>query len=65
MLEMDDFYIFYKSERIRKMRVRQVIMYIVNGSKLLNIINMFFIKNIDEVIIKFNDMQFIKIIVSK
>lgn len=31
-------------------------MYIVNGSKLLNIINMFFIKNIDEVIIKFNDM---------
>ncbi|MCE6056371.1 UPF0236 family protein [Mycoplasmopsis agalactiae] len=65
MLEMDDFYIFHKSERIRKMRVRQVIMHTVNGSKLSNIINMFFTKNIDEATTKFNDMQFIKTTVSK
>ncbi len=40
-------------------------MHTVNGSKLSNIINMFFTKNIDEATTKFNDMQFIKTTVSK
>lgn len=60
---MDDFYIFYKLIKVKKMRVREVIVYIFKNNKLSNVINMFFIKNLDDKIIKNNDLEFIEIII--
>ncbi|UOE63548.1 UPF0236 family protein [Mycoplasmopsis bovis] len=64
-LEMDDFYIFHKSTKVKKMRVREVIAHTLKNNKLSNVINMFFTKNLDDKTTKNNDLEFIETTINK
>ncbi|ENY68902.1 Hypothetical protein MAU_2800 [Metamycoplasma auris 15026] len=64
-LEMDDFYIFHKSTKVKKMRVREVVAHTLKSNKLSNVINIFFTKNLDDPTTKNNDLEFIKNTINK